>query len=258
MDLGLKGKVALITGGSLGIGFGSAQSMAREGADVALCARGEEQLKRAVEKLKPLGTEVMAIVGDATEKADVKRMVDEVVSRFGRLDILVSNVGGVFKRGHFMDLTDEEWEASLKLNFYSAFKASRAALPHMLKNGWGRIIFISTVVGRELGGPPLFHEAIEYSFSKNILLALNKIISKGVARDNVTVNCVCPGPIRTEGAWGSRPKEVVDTILQDVPMSRLGEKEEVGDLVAFLASERAAYITGSVINIDGGFANCLS
>ncbi len=258
MDLGLKGKVALVTGGSQGIGFASAQSMAREGADVAVCARSEEKLEKAVQQLKEHGTEVMGTAADATEKKEVLRIVDETVKRFGRLDILVCNVGGVYKRGHFMDLTEEEWEASLALNFYSAFHACRAALPTMTKNRWGRIIIISTVVGRELGGAPLFHEAVEYSFTKNILLALNKIISKGVARDNITVNSVCPGPIRTAGAWGSRPKETVDTVLQDVPMGRLGEQEEVGDLVAFLASERASYITGGVINIDGGFLNYLS
>ncbi len=258
MDLGLKGKVALVTGGSQGIGFASAESMAKEGANVAICARGGEKLEKAVQELKKYGTDVIGITGDATNKDELSRIVDEAVKRFNRLDILVCNVGGVYKRGQFMDLSDEDWEASLNLNFYSSFHACRAALPYMQKNGWGRIIFISTVVARELGGPPLFHQAVEYSLSKNFLLSLNKIISKGVARDKITVNSVCPGPIRTEGAWGSRPKDVVDTILQDVPMGRLGEQEEVGDLVAFLASEKAAYITGAIVNIDGGFLNYLS
>lgn len=258
MDLGLKGKVALVTGGSQGIGFGAAQSMAAEGADVAICARGKEKLEKAVQKLKGLGVEAIGIPGDATKRDEVFRIVDEAVKRFNRLDILVCNVGGVNKRAHFMELTEEEWEGSFKRNFYSVFYACRAALPHMIKNDWGRIIIVSTAVARELGGPPLFHNAVEYAFSKNMLLGLNKIISKGVAQNKITVNTICPGPIRTEGAWGSRPKEMVDAVLQDVPLGRLGEQEETGDLIAFLASERAAYITGSVINIDGGFVNYLS
>ena len=258
MDLGLKGKIALITGGSQGIGFAAAQSMAKEGANVAICARDKSKLDQSVEKLKEYDVEVAGFAGDATDKVEISRILDETLAHFGRLDILVNNVGGLYKRGHFMDLSEEDWEISLNLNFYSAFYASRATLPHMLKNKWGRIIFISSVVGRELGGPPLFDQAVEYSFSKNLLLSLNKIISKGVAGDNITVNCICPGPIRTPGAWGGRPKDVVDTILKGVPMGRLGEQEETGDLVAFLASERAAYITGSVINIDGGFSNHLS
>ncbi len=258
MDLGLKGKVALVTGGSEGIGKAAAKRLAAEGARVVICARRPDVLEKAAAELREAtGGEVTPIPADVSRPEDIKSLFDKVIATYGRIDILVNNAG-TSAAGYFEDVTDEAWYADLELKLFAAIRCARQAIPHMKRQGGGRIINV-TNLGAKAPGP----RSVPTSVSRAAGLALTKALSKDYARDNILVNTVCIGLIKSgqherryERARSQDPNLTLDewyaNMGKNVPLGRVGEAEEAGDVIAFLASERASYVTGVAINIDGG------
>lgn len=256
MDLGLTGKVALITGGSWGIGKGIATRLAAEGASLAICARREDVLRQTASEIEEKsGTQVLPVVVDVTKPEDLEHFVRSAVDRFGRIDILVNNAGSS-SRDYFERVSDELWRSDLELKLFAAIRMARLCVPEMRKVGGGRIINIAMIAGKQPGP-----SSVPTSVSRAAGIAFGKALSKDLAADNITVNTVCVGVIRS-GQHERRYETVKDrypsledfyrAAAKDIPLKRFGLPEEVGDLVAFLASPRASYITGDAINIDGG------
>ena len=257
MDLGLEGKVALVTGASRGLGRACAHSLAAEGCKLAICARNQEGLKTTAGEIEQLGAEVMAVPLDVTESESAGIFVEETLGRFGRIDVLVNNVGGG-RRNWFEDTSDGEWDEYLNLNLTSHVRFSRSVIPHMKRQQSGVMIFVSSVFGRESGGATLS----VYNTTKSALISLAKVLSLELAGEGVRVLSVAPGSIRFPGGnWDQRsrrdPKGIARYVEQNLPLGRFGSAEEVGDVVAFLASEKASLITGACINIDGGQSRSL-
>lgn len=257
MDLELNGKVAIVTGSSRGIGKYIAERLLLEGCSVTICARGTDELERTEHELEESGGRVLALTADLTEAKQPRRIVDETIERFGRLDILVNNVGGN-RRKSFEDTTDEDWNDILDLNFASHVRCSRAAIPHLKGEGSGSIVFISSIFGREAGGPGLSI----YNTTKSALISLAKIMALELAEYGIRVNSVAPGSIRFPGgSWDRRvneqPEQMKAFIEANLPIGRFGTAEEVADVVAFLVSRRASLITGACLNVDGGQSHSL-
>ncbi len=257
MDLNLKGKTAIMTGGSRGIGSYIARALAAEGCRLALCARGEEQLAVTAAALEVEGAEVLALPLDVTEPGSAQRMVAATVERFGGVDILVNNVGGN-KRGAFADLSDDDWESVLDLNFKSHQRFSREVIPAMRAAGGGVILFVASIFGREAGGAGL---AI-YNTTKSALISMAKIMAIELAGEGIRVVSIAPGSIRFPGgSWDKRciedPEGMARFTEQNLPIGRFGTAEEVANVAAFLASDRASLITGACINVDGGQSRSL-
>ena len=256
MDLGLSGKVAMVTGASRGLGRAIAMRLAAEGCHLAICARGQGPLDEAAKEARAQGVEVLALSLDVTEDKAAEKFVGETMERLGRLDVLVNNVGGN-RRKPFAETTDADWEEIFDLNFGSHVRFSRAAIPGLGQRG-GAILFIASVFGREAGGPGLSI----YNTTKSALISLAKIMAQELAPDGIRVNCIAPGSIRFPGgSWDRRcledPKGMAKFIEQNIPLGRFGSAEEIGDVAAFLASERASLITGACINVDGGQSKSL-
>ena len=255
MDLGLAGKVAIITGGSEGIGRATAESLGREGASVVICARRADVLQRAAEDVaESTGAQVVPIVADVSRAADIEHVVQATVERFGRLDILVNNAGRS-ANGEFEKLTDTTWQDDLDLKLFGAIRASRASIPHMRAAGGGSIINLLNLAAKAPGA-----RSYPTSVSRAAGLALTKALSKEFAADNIRVNGVMIGLIKSgQNDRGWRQSGTGETLEayyaergKSIPLGRVGEAAEVGDLIAFLCSTRGAYITGVAINMDGG------
>jgi NAD(P)-dependent dehydrogenase (short-subunit alcohol dehydrogenase family) len=257
MDLGLSGKVAVITGGSEGIGRGTARSLGREGANVVICARRADVLERAAQDVaEDTGAQVVPVQADVTQAADVERVIQTAVDRFGRLDILVNNAG-TSRTGAFEELSDQTWQADLDLKLFGAIRASRAAIPHLRRGGGGSIINILNLASKAPGP-----RSYPTSVSRAAGLALTKALSKEFAADRIRVNAILIGLIKSgqherrwqaAGAHGSLEEFYAELARSAaVPLGRVGEADEVGDLIAFLCSARGAYISGVAINMDGG------
>ena len=258
MELGLREKAVLVTAASKGIGKAIAEEFAEEGSRISICARGAEHLDETAEELKSQGVDVLAIQADVTKPADVQRVVDETLAAFDQIDVLVNNAGDAWV-GRTVDTTDEEWAYTLDVNLYSAIRFTRSVVPHMRTGGGGRIINISSVSGHTMT-PAL----VDYQTAKAGLIAFSKSMSIDLAPDNILVNCVCPGPIRTPlwdrvadsliGEWGDSREEVYQNAASElVTLGRHGNAEEVAAVVVFLASERASYVCGVAYDVDGGF-----
>ena len=250
MDLGLKGKTALVTGSSRGIGNRIAQAFADEGANVCICARNAEGLQSALRQLDGKGVEVESLVADVTTVEGAEAVVEAAVKRFGRLDILVNNVGGAIWTP-FQEISEDEWADIFDRSFFSAVRVTRAALPTMEKNGQGSIVNISSIFGREIGGP------ISYNAAKAAMISLTSTLAQEAAKKNIRVNSVAPGSIIFPGGgWERRMKEDPDGINEfveaNIAFGRFGKPEEVADVVVFLASDRASWVTGACLNVDGG------
>lgn len=257
MDLGLKGKVALVAGASQGMGRATAALFAREGAKVGICARGETALNEAAQRIRnETGGEVLAMIADMTKAQDIERFVSRTAEHFGRLDIIVNNAGGP-PPGDFMKFTDEDWQNAFNLSFMSTMRMTREAVPHMRKVGGGRVINITSYSVKEPIAGLVLSNAVRSS-----VIGMAKTLSRELGRDNILINNVCPGRIDTERARklnqarAERLKKTAEEINREmageVPLGRYGTADETADLIVFLASERASYITGTTIQIDGG------
>ena len=252
MDLQLAGKAALVTGSSRGLGLASALALAGEGCRVCICARGEEQLARAADALRQrAGADgrVLAVRGDLTSADDVAMIVGRTAETFGRLDVLVNNVGRA-GGGGLLEATDEDWRSAFDETLYPAIRASRLAVPHMRRAGGGAIIMIASIWGRESGG------RMTYNAVKAAEISLAKALAQQLAGDDIRVNSVAPGSISFPGgSWHRRqqedPEGMAAFVRDNLPFGRFGRAEEVGDVVAFLASPRASWISGASITVDG-------
>jgi 3-oxoacyl-[acyl-carrier protein] reductase len=256
MDLGLKGKVALVTGGSKGIGRAVAQGLAEEGARVAICARTRSELDRtAMEIGKAAGAEVFAVAGDLTREADVQRIVEATVARFKRIDILVNNAGAA-RGGLLLDLTEEDWHGALDLKFLGYVRCMKAVIPHMLKQGGGRIV---NIVGND-GVKPIGIE-LTPSAANAADLAVTVALAEQYGRHNICINAINPGPVATERWDGlvsgiARVRRISVAEAQkraetSIPLGRICTPEEVANVAVFVASDRASFMNGAIITVDG-------
>ncbi len=246
MDLGLRGRIAVVTGSSRGIGRAIARGLGAEGAGIVLCARGEDGLRQAGDEIRALGAEALAVPADVTVAGDIDRVVAAAVERFGRLDILVNNAGGS-RAGD----SDEDWDATYQANLLAAARATRAAAPEMRRSGGGSIVHIASIWGREAGG------AVTYNALKAAMISHAKNMALALAHDNIRVNSVAPGSIAFPGgSWQRRleadPQGMQRWVEQNIATGRFGRPEEVADVVVFLCSARSSWVTGACINVDGG------
>lgn len=252
MNLDLKDKVAIVTGSSKGLGLASARALVQEGARLAICARGGAALKAAADALtKEAGRDhaVLAIEADVSTVAGAETVVSKAVAKFGRVDILVNNVGKA-GGGDIVSTLDAEWQGAIDQTLFPAIRMSRLVVPEMRKAGGGTILMIASIWGRESGG------RMTYNAVKAAEISLAKAMAQQLAKDNIRVNSVAPGSIMFEGgSWWKRreddPAFIADMIKRDLPFGRFGTAEEVGSVVAFLASPRASWISGASITVDG-------
>jgi NAD(P)-dependent dehydrogenase (short-subunit alcohol dehydrogenase family) len=257
MDLGLEGKVAIVTGGSAGIGYAAARSLAKEGARVVICARRADALAQAAGSLREdTGAEVVDAVADVSRDADIQKLFDQTLQRFGRLDVLVNNAG----KSHaapLLTVDDAGWQEDLDLKLFAAIRTMRLAVPHLTAAGGGSIVNVVNI-----GAKAPAASSMPTSVSRAAGIALTKAASRDLAKHNIRVNAVCIGLIKsdqhTRRAAAANRLDDMDNFYAEmarergVPLGRVGEAEEAADLIAFLASDRSRYISGTAINMDGG------
>jgi 3-oxoacyl-[acyl-carrier protein] reductase len=257
MDLGIKNKVAIVTASSKGLGKAVAFGLAEEGIRLTICSRGKEALNKTAEEIKSeTKAEVLAIIGDVTKPDDVKEIVSQTVNKYGNVHILVNNAGGP-PLGDFLNFSLEDWQKALKLNLLSTINLTREVVPFMQNQKWGRIINITSVAVKQ----PI-EGLILSNTSRAGVIGFAKSIANEFARDNILVNNVCPGRILTDRIIylaEERAKmamvstdDIMNSWERDIPIGRIGKPKELADLVVFLSSERASYITGVTIQVDGG------
>jgi 3-oxoacyl-[acyl-carrier protein] reductase len=248
MDLGLTGKVAMVTGASRGLGLAMAHALADEGMHVSVCARTKDALNEAVAALTKAGS-AMGFVGDMTKPDDAQRWVDDTVKKFGGIDVLVNNAGSA-RPGALAELPESAWQEQFDLNLFAPVRLARLCAAHMEKRGGGSIVNIGSIYGRESGGP------LTYNASKAALHSFTKMLAREFAPKNIRVNTISPGSILTTGGnWERRFREnpafEKDFISHEMPAGRLGRPDEVAYAVVMLASPRASWITGTNIPVDG-------
>jgi 3-oxoacyl-[acyl-carrier protein] reductase len=248
MDLGLTGKVAMVTGASRGLGFAMAHALADEGMHVSVCARTADALNDAVTAIAKTGS-ATGFVGDVTKPDDAQRWVDETLKKFGAIDVLVNNAGGA-RPGALAELPESAWQDQFDLNLFAPVRLARLCAVHMEKRGGGSIINIGSIYGRESGGP------LTYNASKAALHSFTKMLAREYAPKNIRVNTIAPGSILAPGGnWERRFRESPDFekdfISHEMPAGRLGRPDEVAYAVVMLASPRASWITGTNIPVDG-------
>ena len=262
MDLGLEGKVALVAAASRGLGYAVAAELAAEGASLVLCARSAEALRDAAARIaETTSAQVLDVAADVSVPADVARVVEACLERFGRVDILVTNAGGP-PAGRFEDLSREAWETATRLTLNSVLELTRAVLPGMKERGWGRILNITSIAAKQPVGNLMLSNSLRAAVT-----GFARTLADEVATHNITVNNLLPGYTRTERVEelarataerdGISAAEASAKWEAEIPLRRLGEPREFAALAAFLASERASYITGTSIAVDGGWMRSL-
>lgn len=262
MDLGLKSKVALILASSKGLGFACAKGLYEEGANVIICSRSKENLAKAKEQIEATESinkkaRILPIVADLMDEDQISNLVDKTLNEFGRIDILVHNAGGP-PSGHVENMTKEDWVNSIDLNLLSFIKITDLVLPIMKQQEYGKIIAITSVSVKQ----PLDNLVLSNTTRLGVV-GFAKTLANVYAKDNVLVNVVCPGPTLTDRMkklisktaqdTGKSFDEAEKTWIEPIPLGRLGKPEELANLVVFLASDKASYITGTVTQVDGGF-----
>ena len=266
MHLGLEDKVAIVSGASKGIGKAIALELAREGCRVVLSARGEEELQQAASEVGEAG-DALALPADVTKPSDAEKLVKETVDRYAKIDILVNNAGGVGRAAAFEELSDEEWFEVIDLNLFSVVRLTRAVLPHMRQQGWGRIINVASESGIQ-PDPFMPH----YNASKAALINLTKSLSKAYGEQGILVNAVSPAFVMTPlvesmladeaEKRGVSVEEAEAAFIEEnrpnIIVRRAGTSEETAAVVAFLASERASFVAGSNYRVDGGSVASIS
>jgi len=257
MDLGLKGRVALVMASSQGLGKASALSLAREGANLVICARRDGPLQEAKTQIEQAtGARVVAVQADLSKAEDISKLVKAAMDAYDRIDVLSTNSGPP-AAGDLINLPDDVWQKAIDNQMMAVVRICREVIPIMRKQRWGRIVHITSTSVKQ----PLGHLMLS-SASRMGLLGLSKITANQYAAENVLVHTICPGPFLTEAevSFFNRmaqeknitPEEAQASWITDIPMKRIGDPQEFGDVVAFLASERASYMTGTVIQVDGG------
>jgi 3-oxoacyl-[acyl-carrier protein] reductase len=252
MDLGLTDKVAVITGSSRGLGLACAKSLAAEGCHVCLCARGEARLREAAAEVEAAGggrSRVVSVAADVSRPDGVQQVIERAVEAFGGLDVLVNNVG-LAGGGGLVETTDDQWQEAVDQTLMPAVRASRLAVPYMERRGGGAIVMIASIFGREAGG------RMTYNAVKAAEISLAKALAQQLAPLHIRVNSVSPGSILFEGgSWWRRqqadPAGIVEFVRRELPFGRFGTPGEVGDVVAFLCSPRASWISGTSVVVDG-------
>ncbi len=245
----LKGKTAIVTGSGRGIGEGIALVLAREGANVVVNSRKAKDCEAVVQKILSSGGKAIAVAADVSRKADAAAMAAETIKQFGSIDILVNNAGIESHPVLTMDLSEEAWDRVLNVNLKGTFLCCQAVIPQMMKQGKGRIINIGSTASIRM----TFFGSVEYTVSKHGQAGLAQHLAWELADSNITVNTVCPGGVQTplmESA--TTPEYRAMTIKRLVPLGRFTKIEEIGEAVSFLASDRAAMITGQMLAVDGG------
>lgn len=264
MDLGINGRVAMVTGASKGMGKASAVAMAEEGCKVAICARTQEDLDEAVKELQGLGVQAIGVRADATKAEDIERFYKETVATLGEVDIVVNAVGGA-TAGTVDTMTDQEWQQNFDRNLFPGIRLIRLALPGMKERRWGRVVNIASITGREFG-PDFFmtrDSLMGYMSAKAALIAMSKHMAIQLAPFGILVNTVAPGIVTYPGGrrdlWAKSqpPDELKEFFELNLPMGGFGWPEPVGALVAFLCSEKPGFLTGTCINFDGGGSRSL-
>ena len=252
MNLQLKDKVAIVTGGSQGIGRATALRLAAEGASVVIAARGRELLDQVAGEIRAAGGSVAAVQADVSRAEDCARLVAETLKAFGRLDILVNNAG-TSATGEFESVTDDIWQADFELKLFAAIRLARLAIPHMKRHGGGRIVNITNIGAKQPRA-----KSMPTTVTRAAGLAFTKALSKEFAPHQILVNTVCIGLVRAgqherkAAKAGIAVEQLYANMAKDIPLGRVGRAEEVANAIAFLASEAASYITGTSINLDGG------
>jgi 3-oxoacyl-[acyl-carrier protein] reductase len=243
--MSLNGTIALVTGAAQGIGRDIALGLAKDGADVAICDVNLESAQKTAGDIEAMGRKSLALKANVAASADVTAMIDQVVEKFGRIDVLVNNAG-ITRDGLIIRMKDEDWDLVLSINLKGAFLCTKTALKHMTKQRSGTIINIASIVGA-MGNAG----QANYVASKAGLIGLTKTIAREYANRNVTANAVAPGFIDT-AMTKALSDQVRADLAKQIPLGRLGSSEDVANAVRFLASPAAAYITGQVIHVNGG------
>lgn len=249
MELGLTGKVALVTGGSRGIGRATALTLAREGCNVAICARGQDTLDAALKELSEVSPNTWGTTADVTDREDVERFISDAAANLGGVDIVVCNVGGSFG-GAILEATDEDWMATFDLNLFHSVRTIRAVVPLMKERGGGSVVMVSSISGWKPG------PGAQYGAAKASEIFLASSLALELAPFGIRVNTVSPGSIMFPGGgWDryqqSNPEGMARFLDIDLPEHRLGTDQEVADVIAFISSDRARWINGANIPVDG-------
>lgn len=249
----LKGKVAIVTGSAGGVGKACAMALAKEGVDVVINDVNQDAINKTVEEVKTLERRCTGIAADVSNKIQVESMIKKVIEEWVRIDILVNNAGGALHTpARFEDVTEKDWDKVMDVNLKGAFFCCKAVVPYMIRQGEGRIINISALAGRTAASLA----GIQYTSAKAGLGGLTRHLAKEMGKYGIYVNAIAPGITlsgpRVEGLWNAKSEEEKKRVLVSIPLGRLGKPEDIANVVVFLASDEASYITGATIDVNGG------